>query len=157
MRDAKLAFLKELAGAEGAGDEHATLLTELLSEDPVHLPTLAAAIAGCETIKPKEEEPKAELARLQTLCTYADSLITAVDTSAVAAHGGRRVDDEDIEAKLYGKEMDKQKAALISALKSKSVALGRSLQLAAVVESIDDPLEAVLQERLKATGTYFHT
>lgn len=105
-----------------------------------------------------------ELERCLQICSYADQLLAAINMAAIAAHGEltvslgaeagamvgvRRLDPDDIAAKKEAKELDAQKTAMVGALKSKCLALGRCLEIVSTAAP-GSPAGAELESAFKA-------
>jgi tripeptidyl-peptidase-2 len=114
LRDFKVKQLEKLRGEEDRAlfDK---LASEILAEYPNHLPVLL------EKLKRADGEDREE--HLPEVVAAADAIIAEIDQEALAAHYGRKLDEDDKDAKKVRKEMDEKKAALVEALHRKAKAL----------------------------------
>jgi len=92
------------------------LAAEILQEKPDHLPVLVEQLKLLDRAETRKQW-------LPEIVAAADRIIDAVDTDRLAAHFGRRVDQDDPRAVEKHKEMERRKKILVDTLYRKGRAL----------------------------------
>lgn len=114
IRDARVAQLAALRDPNDAAVFDA-IAADVLREFPDHLPVLLEQLRRADGDKRKDD--------LRAVIGAADRIVGEIDETALAAHYGVKLDDDDLEARRARKRMDEKKKALIEALHRRAKAL----------------------------------
>jgi hypothetical protein len=145
VRDARLKTL-ETCREWSMRSEYEAQLLELVESYPKHLPILQENIKFAEMQNPDEDSAKEEetytMHRIVDAC---DLLVRSVDQDELAAHLGRRVDEDDLAAVRESKEWGKRKDALVDALSKK---------ISTLVKMEGEGIASDLQSSFKALASW---
>jgi len=123
LRDVQVKHLEGLR-KWATKDDHAGMLTRLQGEFAGHLPLAQEELKAALELK-APGTPENDAVWLKKVVEAAGKVVASVNLDALAQHAGRRIDSEDKAAVRAGKDMDKQKAAVIEALSEKVLALAK--------------------------------
>jgi tripeptidyl-peptidase-2 len=141
VRDAKVKYLKTLAGKK----DFAEILPSMITEYPAHLPLLLVVLANAVKFASDSKDPKNEDAiELQRkVISAANDVIQSIDKNAVAAELGLNVAKDDPEATKVRKETNEKKNALCEAFVAKASA---TMELP---ETEQDEFNSVIKELMQ--------
>ncbi|MEW5301337.1 MAG: hypothetical protein WDW36_004201 [Sanguina aurantia] len=124
LRDAQIAFMKELKLSEPAQEQlYLSLQAACKAAYPTHLPLLTEHLNKMDAQRCTDKDKKRTVAQLDAVVAAADGVIAAIDQTQLAVLLSVKCPEDTPAASLVKKEAEEKRAALIDALAKKAIAL----------------------------------